>query len=74
MFGSDNLHPRILKGSNMIYLLVFIVVLIIYGCHLKKKSPERYAQVRKSAIHCGTKLAQATRAGMKSFFGELFNG
>ena len=58
----------------MIYLLVVIVVVILCGGYLKKNSPERYAQVRKGAIHCGTKLVQATRAGMKSFFGELFNG
>ena len=63
-----------LKGLSMIYLLVFIVIVVLWGSHLKKNSPERYAQVRKGAIHCGTKLVQATRAGMKSFFGELFNG
>jgi hypothetical protein len=58
----------------MIYLLVFIVIVVLWGSHLKKTSPERFEQVRKSAVHCGTKLVLATRAGMKSFFGELFNG
>ena len=58
----------------MIYLLVFIVIVVLWGSHLKKNSPERYEQVRKSAIQCGTKLMQATRAGMKAFFGQLFNG